>query len=181
MKTLAPQKVDWRRNRKATDADPDDTELAQTPTDVIAVLGFDPKEFSELEAAAGDVPLVAKCFITDADGRLLVLQADGYGRMDLPGGHLVAGETVEDGLRREVLEETGLTLVDVKELGTVLVPWNGQQPIVFFSAQSEGSPVLSDEHVDWFWLNRHEVALRNFSALNKVVNNFTDGKDLNTL
>ena len=134
-----------------------------------------------LEAASGDVPLVAKCFITDADGRLLVLQADGYGRMDLPGGHLRAGETVEDGLRREVLEETGMTLTDVKELGTVLVPWNGQQPIVFFSAQSDGSPVLSDEHVDWFWLNRHEVALRNFSALNKVVNNFTDGKDLNAL
>jgi 8-oxo-dGTP pyrophosphatase MutT (NUDIX family) len=136
---------------------------------------------SPLQAAAGDVPLVAKCFITDADGRLLVLQADGYGRMDLPGGHLRAGETVEDGLRREVLEETGLTLTDVKELGTVMVPWEGGRPIVFFSAQSDDdeAPVLSDEHVDWFWLNRHEVALRNFSALNKVVNNFMDGKDLN--
>ena len=136
---------------------------------------------SPLQAAAGDVPLVAKCFITDADGRLLVLQADGYGRMDLPGGHLCAGETVEDGLRREVLEETGMTLTDVKELGTVLVPWNGQQPIVFFSAHADtDAPLaLSDEHVDWFWLNRHEVALRNFSAFNKVVNNFTDGKDLN--
>lgn len=134
-----------------------------------------------LEAAAGDVPLVAKCFITDADGRLLVLQADGYGRMDLPGGHLRAGETVEDGLRREVLEETGMTLTDVKELGTVLVPWNGQQPIVFFSAQSDDdeAPVLSDEHVAWKWLTRHQVPLENFSALNKVVNNFTDGKDLN--
>jgi 8-oxo-dGTP pyrophosphatase MutT (NUDIX family) len=134
-----------------------------------------------LQAAAGDVPLVVKCFITDADGRLLVLQADGYGRMDLPGGHLRAGETVEAGLRREVLEETGMTLNSVKELGTVLVPWNGQQPIVFFSAKADtDAPMaLSDEHVDWFWLNRHEVALRNFSALTKVVNNFTDGKDLN--
>jgi 8-oxo-dGTP pyrophosphatase MutT (NUDIX family) len=136
---------------------------------------------SPLQAAAGDVPLVVKCFITDANGRLLVLQADGYGRMDLPGGHLRAGETVEDGLRREVLEETGMTLTDVKELGTVMVPWEGGRPIVFFSAQSDDdeAPVLSDEHVDWFWLNRHEVALRNFSALNKVVNNFTSGKDLN--
>jgi 8-oxo-dGTP pyrophosphatase MutT (NUDIX family) len=136
-----------------------------------------------LQAAAGDVPLVVKCFITDANGRLLVLQADGYGRMDLPGGHLRAGETVDAGLRREVLEETGMTLNSVKELGTVLVPWNGQQPIVFFSAKADTDAplVLSGEHVDWFWLNKHEVALRNFSALNKVVNNFTDGKDLNSL
>ena len=135
---------------------------------------------SPLQAAAGDVQLVAKCFITDADGRLLVLQADGYGRMDLPGGHLRAGETVEDGLRREVLEETGMTLTDVKELGTVIIKFGEPAtPTVFFTAQTEGSPVLSDEHVDWRWMNKHEIALNNFSALNKVVNNFTDGKDLN--
>lgn len=139
-----------------------------------------PRGTSALQAAAGDVPLVVKCFITDADGRLLVLQADGYGRMDLPGGHLRAGEMVEDGLRREVQEETGMTLTDVNELGTVIIKFGEPAtPTVFFTAQTEGSPVLSDEHVDWLWLNRHEVALRNFSALNKVVNNFTEGKDLN--
>lgn len=33
------------------DIDPDDTELAQTPPDVVAVLGFDPKEYSAIEAS----------------------------------------------------------------------------------------------------------------------------------
>lgn len=47
MKTPEPKKVDWRKNKKATDADPDDVELPVTPHDVVAVLGFDPKEFSE--------------------------------------------------------------------------------------------------------------------------------------
>jgi hypothetical protein len=36
--------VDWR---KIDDPDPDDEELEVTPANVIAMLGFDPKEFSE--------------------------------------------------------------------------------------------------------------------------------------
>jgi hypothetical protein len=47
MTTYAPKKVDWRKSA-ATDPDPDDMELAQTPPDVIAILGFDPKEESDV-------------------------------------------------------------------------------------------------------------------------------------
>jgi len=42
MKKTTPKKVDWRKNAAATDADPDDEELPQTPQDIVAVLGFDP-------------------------------------------------------------------------------------------------------------------------------------------
>ena len=36
---------DWRDDRALeTEADPDDEELDETPEDVIAVLGFDPKD-----------------------------------------------------------------------------------------------------------------------------------------
>jgi hypothetical protein len=37
--TAAKDAVDWR---KETDEDPDDTELAVTPPDVVKMLGFDP-------------------------------------------------------------------------------------------------------------------------------------------
>lgn len=37
---------DWRQET-IDDVDPDDEELDVTPADVVAVLGFDPKEFSE--------------------------------------------------------------------------------------------------------------------------------------
>jgi ADP-ribose pyrophosphatase YjhB (NUDIX family) len=50
-------------------------------------------------------------------GRVLLVRRGkppGKGRWSLPGGVLEAGERLEDGVRREVLEETGL---EVKPLG----------------------------------------------------------------
>lgn len=40
----SPKRVDWRKTASETDSDPDDTELSQTPPDVVAILGFDPKD-----------------------------------------------------------------------------------------------------------------------------------------
>ena len=45
MKPTENENVDWRKNADATDSDPDDELLPETPTDVIAALGFDPLEF----------------------------------------------------------------------------------------------------------------------------------------
>ena len=53
--------------------------------------------------------MAAGAVIRDADGRILLVEP-GYRlrRWDLPGGRLVKGESFEDGLVREVHEETGL-------------------------------------------------------------------------
>jgi hypothetical protein len=69
--TLEPKEVDWRKNaaRERTDFDADDEELAQTPPDVIAALGFDPREFSEENpvkaAGKGFFPEIVKCANSD--------------------------------------------------------------------------------------------------------------------
>ena len=42
-KNIEPKVTDWRKDAAATDADPDDVELLHTPPDVVAALGFDPK------------------------------------------------------------------------------------------------------------------------------------------
>lgn len=49
------------------------------------------------------------------DGRVLVVQRRDNGRWEAPGGVLEPGETFEDGVRREVAEETGVT-VEVERL-----------------------------------------------------------------
>ena len=55
-------------------------------------------------------------------GRLLVLKRSELtnyrpGAWDLPGGHLLLGESAEDGLRREIKEETSLDVTVERLLG----------------------------------------------------------------
>lgn len=63
--------------------------------------------------------LAAKAVIVNGDGQVLILReapAATYstntksGRYQLPGGRIKPGEKFEDGLLREVLEETGLAI-----------------------------------------------------------------------
>jgi 8-oxo-dGTP diphosphatase len=48
--------------------------------------------------------------IVDDEGRALIIQRRDNGQWEPPGGILEHGETVDEGLRREVLEETGLVV-----------------------------------------------------------------------
>lgn len=50
----------------------------------------------------------AYAFVFDAEGRLLMADLDRG--LDIPGGHLDPGEDPAAGMRREVLEETGVTV-----------------------------------------------------------------------
>ncbi|MFA6586857.1 MAG: NUDIX domain-containing protein [Bacilli bacterium] len=50
------------------------------------------------------------CLILDEEGRVLLEKRTDNGLYCRPGGSLDLGETVEEGVRREVLEETGLRL-----------------------------------------------------------------------
>ena len=58
-------------------------------------------------------------FIVDEQGRVLVVRRSkdpAKGTFDLPGGFCDIGETSEEGVIREVKEETGLTVTSVKFL-----------------------------------------------------------------
>ena len=46
--------------------------------------------------------------VVDDQGRALIIKRRDNGRWEPPGGILEHGETIDDGLRREVYEETGL-------------------------------------------------------------------------
>ncbi|WP_028547743.1 NUDIX domain-containing protein [Paenibacillus sp. UNC451MF] len=50
--------------------------------------------------------------IKDKHGRILMQRRSDYGNWGLPGGGMEAGESVEETMKREVLEETGLVVVE---------------------------------------------------------------------
>ena len=56
--------------------------------------------------------------ILNPDGQILLMRSHKWKDMYvIPGGHIELGERMEDALRREILEETGLAIYDLKFLG----------------------------------------------------------------
>lgn len=114
--------------------------------------------------------VATKCFI-EYDGKVLLLQeSDSYaegtnkGRWDVAGGRVAPGESFQDCLKREVMEETGLP-VHVRGPFYVDEWWpmvNGEQWQVigiFFIAQAESDGVtLSKDHARFAWVAPESIS-----------------------
>ncbi len=99
------------------------------------------------------------------EGKLLIIKRapdDDYypGFWDVPGGSLHAGETVDQGLRRETEEEAGLSLSRIRPLTT----WSHGEGEMFeiglsFLATSETDIVtLSEEHTEAVWMAPEQIS-----------------------
>jgi ADP-ribose pyrophosphatase len=56
--------------------------------------------------------------IFNPEGKLLLCRSHKWeNKYVIPGGHIELGERMEDALKREILEETGLTVYDIKLIG----------------------------------------------------------------
>ncbi|MFG2750045.1 NUDIX hydrolase [Streptomyces xanthophaeus] len=92
------------------------------------------------------------------DGRLLAIRRADNGTWELPGGVLELTESPEAGVRREVLEETGIE-VQVQELtGVYKNTTRGIVALVFRCTPSGGSERTSEESTAVAWLTPDEVA-----------------------
>ena len=98
-------------------------------------------------------------------GRILVLQRAPSmvykpGAWDLPGGHLTANETFEEGLAREVAEETGLTV----EIDHMLCANKAPGPYMqlLYACRPAGASrtvtLQAHEHSQWCWVAVSEIA-----------------------
>ncbi len=69
--------------------------------------------------------IVTDCVIVDQDKRILLVKRKNppfEGQLALPGGCVDVGETVEDGCRREVREETSVEVADLRLVGVYSDP-----------------------------------------------------------
>jgi 8-oxo-dGTP diphosphatase len=115
--------------------------------------------------------VAAKAVITDKDGKVLLLrEASSYeegtniGRFDVPGGRLNPGESYNEGLLREVKEETGL---EVEPLYPIYVgewkPVIKGQPTHIFAIFTvcralSGDVKLSEDHDKYIWVSPEELS-----------------------
>lgn len=114
---------------------------------------------------------VAAHGLIEKDGAFLVTKrvgGDNYmpDHWDLPGGSIEVGETVEDGLRREILEETGLTV----GIGSPIfvyttlsqLPSRQNVTILYRCRYRSGNVTLNpEEHQGYAWKTWEEIKVMN--------------------
>jgi ADP-ribose pyrophosphatase YjhB (NUDIX family) len=96
--------------------------------------------------------------ITDDHGQVLLIQRRDNHHWEPPGGVLELGETVEDGLRREVREETGLDIEPIALTGVYKNMARGIIALVFRCQTTGGSLTASDEVTAFRWASEIEIA-----------------------
>ena len=99
---------------------------------------------------------VAAVVVND-DGQVLVIKRRDNGAWQIPGGVLELDESIQDGLRREVREETGVE-VEPERLTGVYKNMNlGVVALVFRARQVAGTPGPTDEATDVAWWTAEQV------------------------
>ena len=96
--------------------------------------------------------------ITDDHGRALLIQRADNHRWEPPGGVLELGESIPDGLRREVREETGLDVEPVALTGVYKNMNRGIVALVFRCKITGGGLTTTDEASAFQWTADTEIA-----------------------
>lgn len=103
--------------------------------------------------------LSLKALVLDPKRRVLLLRRaapskNNPGKWDFPGGKMDPGESFEDGLRREVREETGLEITLLRPFGTTMSTLPDRRVVYLFMLAETGTDRvrLSEEHDAFRWV-----------------------------
>ena len=99
---------------------------------------------------------VAGIVIND-DDQVLVIRRDDNGHWEAPGGVLELGESFEDGVRREVLEETGVAVLVERLTGVYKNLTHGIVALVYRCRAAGGEPHPTEEAREVCWMTREQV------------------------
>ena len=90
--------------------------------------------------------------VFDQHDRVLAIRRRDNGQWQPPGGVLELGETFEEGVRREVLEETGVHVQVERLTGVYKHMKMGVVALVFRCVPTGGAPHATDESHEARWL-----------------------------
>lgn len=111
--------------------------------------------------------------LKNPEGKVLILQQNDLWK--LPGGHLEEQETWEQGLRREIQEETGITDVTIQDVVRVgMSDSKNTYLITFFGTTSALEVVLDSEHSAFEWVDTDTIDTYHlfFTELQSVVKQY---------
>jgi len=116
--------------------------------------------------------------VTKGDSLLITRYNRGYAHNALVAGFTEIGETLEETVRREVMEETGVSVKNIRYYKSQ--PWGMAQDILvgFFCDADENSEIHMDESELKYaeWVKREDIVLQpnNLSLTNEMMQVFKD-------
>ena len=123
-----------------------------------------------------DIPLSTKAIILNKNGEVLILKDSSTTWWDLPGGHIKEDETTEDGLIREVKEETGIILNKTEQLFAkelLLGKPPKKRIVIFFDSRIISDHVhLSSEHTDYKFIEKEEIDSFNLGVFGPILKEY---------
>ncbi len=96
--------------------------------------------------------------VVDEQGRVLAVRRTDNDHWEPPGGVLELDETIEQGLVREVFEETGLVVEPETLTGVYKNMTRGIVALVFRCRVIAGEPDISDEVRECRWLTADQIS-----------------------